>query len=194
MHTNLCYNGSKVIIMSTTFILVRHGEPRYDEIQVDEKHGIAWDFGRLTDEGVKQARSRAQDPRFADAELILSSPYTRALETAANIASYTGLDVRVENDLHEWSPDLTFKNTFGPERLVEMKKIQQEYFESMGERPEDSIYHWESMSDVKKRVLAVLERYTSYRKVIVVCHGIVINSVTKFRDPLDFCDTREITL
>ena len=180
--------------MSTLFILVRHGEPRYDEIQVDDKYGIAWDFGRLTDAGVKQAKDRAKDPRFQDADLILSSPYTRALETAANIASHTGLAIRVENDLHEWSPDLTFNYRFGPERASEMKAVMDEYFQHQGERPVDSIYHWESVSDVKKRVLSVLEKYTHYHKVIVVCHGIVMNSLTTFGDRLDYCETREIVL
>ena len=180
--------------METTFILVRHGEPRYDEIKVDETHGIAWDFGRLTDEGIKQAKERARDSRFSDADLIISSPYTRALETAAVIASYTGLDIRVENDLHEWAPDLTFNYRFGPKQEEEMQAIMTEYFNYKGERPDHSIYHWESVSNVKKRVTHVLSKYTSYHKVIVVCHGIVMDSMTEFDHRYDFCGTAEIKL
>lgn len=180
--------------MSTTFILVRHGEPRYDEIKVDDNYGIAWDFGRLTDDGVKQAIDRAKDPRFIDADLIISSPYTRALETAAIIAGKIGLHVRVENDLHEWSPDLTFNYRFGPEKEAEMKQVMNEFFKGDGERPEHSTFRYESLSEVRERVLKVLNRYLSYDKVIVACHGLVMNSLTTFKDHVAFCGVRVIKL
>ena len=180
--------------MTTTFLLVRHGEPRYDEIKVNDPYGLAWDFGRLTDQGVLQAKERAKDPRFKDAELIISSPYTRALETAAIIAGKTGLDVRVENDLHEWSPDLTFSYGFSEKRADQMKEIMKEYHAYKGERPEDSSFYYESISDVKKRVLRVLNRYKNYRKVIVVCHGIVMNSVIVFDDYINYFEVRVLIL
>ncbi len=181
-------------MMSTTFILVRHGEPRYDELMVDNQYGIAWDFGRLTDAGIEQALERAKDPRFSDADLILSSPYTRSLETAAIIASKTGLSVRVETNLHEWSPDLTFNYRFGREKEDEIKAVMDEYFTHKGERPVDSKLQWESISNVRKRVMDVLNNYLSYQKVIVVCHGIVMNSVTEFNDKVPFCGVREIQI
>ncbi len=181
-------------MMSTNFILVRHGEPRYDEIMVDETHGLAWDFGRLTDEGIKQVKTLANDARFYNADLIISSPYTRALETAAVIASITGIDIRVENDLHEWSPDLTFNHQFGPEKALEMKEIMNEYFAFQGHPPRDSKFHWEAITAVKNRVLNVLYKYLKYRTVIVVCHGIVMDSLTEFDHRYGYCDTAEITL
>ncbi|MDR4969241.1 MAG: histidine phosphatase family protein, partial [Acholeplasmataceae bacterium] len=62
----------------TKFILVRHGEPRYDEVLERRYFGMGYDLGKLTDLGVKQAEERAEDPIFKDAEIIVSSPYTRA--------------------------------------------------------------------------------------------------------------------
>lgn len=40
---------------------------------------------------------------------FVSSPYTRALQTAAIISQKTNIDITVEMDLHEWMPDLTFQ-------------------------------------------------------------------------------------
>ncbi len=180
--------------MSTTFILIRHGEPRYDEIQKTETTGLAWDFGRLTDDGVKQALARAKDERLQDADIIISSPYTRALETAGIIASYTKIPLRVETNLHEWSPDVTFNYRFGPEKEAEMRQVMDEFFGGNGERPRDSKLKYESLSEVKGRVHEVLQKYTSYKKVIVVCHGIVMNAMTTFKDKVAFCGVREIEL
>lgn len=178
--------------METTFIFVRHGEPKYDEIKKNEAYGLAWDFGRLTDDGVKQAQQRALDERFKDADLIISSPYTRSLETAAIIAGKTGLPVRVETNLHEWAPDLTFNNTYSEERTQQIHQLTKEFFSGDGERPLDSPFNYESLSMVRQRVEDVLNRYTSYKKVIVVCHGIVMNSMTFFKDHVEYCGVRVI--
>ncbi len=192
MYTAICYNNDKGDMMSTTFILVRHGEPRYDEIKKDDKYGIAWDFGRLTDDGVEQAKHRAEDNRFSDADLIISSPYTRALETAAIIASKTGLDIRVETNLHEWTPDITYHYSFSPEKQEEIKESVREFFSCEGIKPLHSKLKWEELSHVKDRVMKVLNTYLSCKKVIVVCHGIVINSLTSFGEQIPFCGVREI--
>ena len=72
--------------MNTKYILVRHGEPRYDEVRERHYFGMGYDLGRLTENGVAQAEARAKDSLFDDADLIISSPYTRALQTAAIIS------------------------------------------------------------------------------------------------------------
>ena len=48
-----------------------------------------------------QAEAAARDPRLKNAEFIVSSPYTRALQTAQIISRETGLPVAVDLDLHE---------------------------------------------------------------------------------------------
>ena len=47
----------------------------------------------------------AKDARLKEAELIVSSPYTRALQTAQILSRETGIRVEVDIDLHEWIPD-----------------------------------------------------------------------------------------
>ena len=90
----------------TKFILIRHGEPRYDQVLRKESYSLGYDFGKLTINGIEQAKKVASDARLTDADIIVSSPFTRALQTAANIASIKNLEVLVENDLHEWIPDI----------------------------------------------------------------------------------------
>ncbi len=46
----------------TTFFLIRHAEPRYDEITERGIYGIAYNFGKLTDNGILQAHARGKDP------------------------------------------------------------------------------------------------------------------------------------
>lgn len=87
------------------FYLVRHGEPTYDHMLENGFWGFGRDFAPLTEKGKQQAKMTAKDIRLKDAEIIVSSPYTRALQTAQIISRETGIPVEVEIALHEWMPD-----------------------------------------------------------------------------------------
>lgn len=87
------------------FYLIRHGEPTYDNLMEHGFFGFGRDLAPLTEEGKKHAEITAKDARLKDAALIVSSPYTRALQTAQIISRETGLQVEVELDLHEWVAD-----------------------------------------------------------------------------------------
>lgn len=174
--------------MNTKYILVRHGEPRYDEVKERHYFGMGYDLGKLTENGIAQAEARAKDSLFDDADLIIASPYTRALQTAAIISRLRNIPLTVENDLHEWMPDTTFKFELDANRSFE------EYLEAKGVRNGHHQYHWESYEALQKRVVNVLQKYKKYQKVIVVCHGIVISTLTKFDDVIEHCGVREIEL
>ena len=87
------------------FYLVRHGEANYDDMLENGFWGFGRDFAPLSEKGKQQAEIMAKDTRLKNAELIVSSPYTRALQTAQIISRETGIRVEVEIDLHEWIPD-----------------------------------------------------------------------------------------
>lgn len=89
-------------------IMIRHGEPDYTPCNDRLFIGHGKDLCPLTDKGIEQAKEVALNPLLAGAQIILSSPYTRALQTAAYIATAVRLDIKVEVDLREWQPDLTF--------------------------------------------------------------------------------------
>lgn len=168
----------------TTFILIRHGEPRYDEVQSRGYKGMGYELGKLTDLGISQAEERAKDERLTGSQIIISSPYTRALQTAAIISRQTGIKLIVENDLHEWMPDMTHQYQLEPHSSF------LEYIDHKGIKTEDRKYPWETYEHLQKRVGAVLDKYQDYDKVIVVCHGIVISSQTHFDDIIEHCGVR----
>ena len=87
------------------FYLVRHGEANYDNMLENGFWGFGRDFAPLSEKGRQQAEITAKDARLKQAELIVSSPYTRALQTAQIISRETGIRVEVDIDLHEWIPD-----------------------------------------------------------------------------------------
>lgn len=170
--------------MMTTFILIRHGEPRYDEVLSRGYKGMGYELGRLTDLGVSQAQERANDERLKNSQIIISSPYTRALQTAAIISRKTGVELMVENDLHEWMPDMTQKYQLEPHTSFE------EYIQYRGIPTDSRLYPWETYEHLQERVGKVLDRYQAYEKVIVVCHGVVISSQTHFDDIIEHCGVR----
>ena len=69
----------------------------------------------MSPKGVSQVEATATDERLKSAQLIVASPCTRALETAAIISRETGLKICVEVDLHEWEPDKTNQYTTSEE-------------------------------------------------------------------------------
>ena len=156
----------------TRFFLIRHAEP--DWAIADTKHlrGLQMEFCPLSQKGRRQARQIEADPSLRDAEIVVSSPYTRALQTAAEISKGLRLPLVVEYDLHEWLPDLRLQYTNDEVTGTIVKDFEKHH----GEWPPGPSKRWETMGSVRQRVGKVLERYLEYSEVIVVCHGIVIDS------------------
>ena len=89
-------------------LFVRHGHPDYSEPKALGYPGFGNDLAPLDVLGRTQAEQAAQDPRLRQGQLIVASPFTRALQTAAILSRRLDLDLRVEVGLHEWLPDLTY--------------------------------------------------------------------------------------
>lgn len=159
--------------------MIRHGEPDY--MLGDERGfiGHGHDLAPLTAAGIEQVENAAMDGRLNDAEIIVASPYTRALQTAAIISRVTGIKLVVEVDLREWQPDLTFQYKNFDESLESYR----DYDLHNGEYPCGETRKWERKSDVKKRVGLVIEKYAGkYEKIIMVCHGMVMCTVCDQKD------------
>lgn len=169
------------------FILIRHAEPRYDEVDARGYFGMGHELGRLTKNGELQAEKRGQDESLLGADIIISSPYTRALQTAATISRITGIKLTVENDLHEWMPDTTHQY-----KIDDFTKLYDEYRDSKGIRSQHTKYPWESYDALKKRLFGVLDQYKHLNKVIVVCHGLIMSTTGDFEDLFDFVEKKTI--
>lgn len=158
----------------TNFILIRHGEPDYSLINQKNFKGHGCDLAFLTREGEKQAEMIANNELLKNAELLISSPYTRCMQTAAIISNKIGLPIKGELDLHEWLPDLSFNYQTSSFAKNNYKKAINDYLNNQITSNE-----YESIQSVKKRVLNVFKKYLEYEKVIIVTHGGVMYSLTE---------------
>lgn len=151
-------------------ILVRHGESvgNRDRMFAVNPQALA-----LTELGYRQAEQAGQRiVQLYQAELVVSSPYVRARETARVIAEALDVPLAIEDSLHE--------------RLVGVHQGQS--YDSIFTAPGyDAKRPWtwqpqggESFEEVKARVGAALDqlaRLHPARDVVVVSHGGVMSAL-----------------
>lgn len=158
-----------------TFLLVRHGEPDYDAVAGLGFFGFGRALAPLTARGVEQAEAAAHDPRLRTADMLLSSPYTRALQTAAAISRATGLPITVEPELHEWVVDRTNRVASTAEATV----LFNEFHRCHGVPPQGQEVRWESLAGLRARIRRVADRYADAGRVIIVGHGMAFRALTR---------------
>lgn len=156
------------------FYLIRHGKADYS---YGDKHGFigqGHDFAPLKQDRIKEVIETSKDLRLKKAEIIISSPYTRALQTASIISKETGLEIIVEPDIREWQPDLTYQY----KDSIEMKEYYRDYIENKGKYPNNEIRKWETKEHLKNRVMSVINKYKDkYDTVIVVAHKMAFQAI-----------------
>ena len=96
------------------FYLVRHGKPDYSAEGTKMFKGFGVHFSPLSEEGIQEIKETARDERLQHADVIVSSPYTRAMQTAAILSKELGIDLVVEMDLYEWLANKNFIYEEGP--------------------------------------------------------------------------------
>jgi broad specificity phosphatase PhoE len=154
-------------------LLARHGETGPNR---ERRFGDS-DKAPLTDVGRQQARELAArvSARFKP-HRILSSKFTRALETAGIIAAELNVPFEPLPDIHERDFGCLKGSVY--ERLLELCAEDPAF---------DPVREWvwappggESRVDVQRRVLPVIHRVAAEyadREILIVCHGAVIQAV-----------------
>lgn len=135
------------------FYLVRHGETDYRERNTKIYQGFGVNLSPLSETGVAQIKETAKDSRLKNAEIILCSPYTRALQTAAILSRELGIEIVVETDLHEWVAN---KHYIYLEES-EAEKSYKGFIDHQGNYPHGTECVWEDSTAIRERVLAVLK-------------------------------------
>ena len=161
------------------FYFIRHGETDYSGRNTKIYQGFGVNLSPLSQKGIAQIKAAAEDERLKDADIILTSSYTRAIQTASILSKELCIDIIVETDLHEW---LANKNYIYDEDDT-AEQSYQEYESNHGVYPNGADRVWETAESMKTRVLAVLDKYRHYDKVIVACHGMMIQAVTGGKHP-----------
>ena len=139
------------------FLLIRHGVTDWNKLsRLQGREDIP-----LNEEGRLQAENAGRALKNLHIDTILTSPLSRAKDTAETVCAYTGGKVTVEPDLIERDfGDLsgqTPKDIFAPEENDTMEPLDR----------------------VSRRFLAVLERYAAEETVVAVSHGAAINAVLR---------------
>ena len=169
--------------MHMEIVLIRHGKPDFTPCWERGFIGHGKDLACLTAVGVDQAEGVSANPILSGSELIVSSPYTRALQTAAIISKSTKLAIAVEIDLHEFLPDKTFQYKGKEESDI----LHKEFMDCRGFHPSGETRKWETITEIKTRVIAVMKKYLAFNKIIVVAHGGVIRRFTGIAE-VKYCE------
>lgn len=168
-------------------LLIRHGEPCYKN--VTDLNLVSY-VAELTPNGIAQAEKVADDERLQDADLIVASPFTRALQTAAIISRKTQIPLVVEPMFHEWLEDtshlFTLDTKYG-------RAAYHEFYDNDFERNPDCIYNWEAASHVAQRAFTGMKEYynAGYKKIIVVAHAMFIRTFGYNKQKLPYCNVYE---
>ena len=163
-------------------VFIRHGKPDYVPCWERGFIGHGKDLACLTPEGINQSEEVSKNSLLDGSELIISSPYTRALQTAAIISKNIQLNIIVEIDLHEFLPDKTFQYKGKEESDI----LHTDFLDCFGAYPVGETRKWETIEEIKKRVMAVINKYITYNKIIVVAHGGIIRRFTGVAE-VNFC-------
>jgi broad specificity phosphatase PhoE len=156
-------------------VVMRHGERDYQPCYDRGFIGQGLELAPLTEIGEKQAEEAAMNPLIDGCSLIVSSPYTRCLQTAAIVSRIRNIPLKVEVDLHEWIPDLSFQNKPG-----EGKAYGTEFALNEGKYPEGETCRWETVEMMEKRLIGVLNKYRSYDKILIVTHGMLMHQIKPY--------------
>lgn len=175
--------------------LMRHGEPTYRDTAALGLPGMGAELGQLTPEGIAQAEEAARDPRIRDVDLIVASPYPRALQTAAIVSRHIDKPIDVAVGIYEWLPRIDYTNASHAEIVEGWKE-----FKANGgvHTPADKYPDWETHAQMRARALKAIQPYlarTDLNKLLIVCHGGIMRAL--MQQPslknIFFCEIKELT-
>jgi broad specificity phosphatase PhoE len=162
----------------TAIYLLRHGEADYQPVHERQWPGSMADLAPLSPAGYEQATAAANSLAEAAASALVTSPFTRTMQTASIVSCRLGLPIQVEFDLHEWIPD----DRFRWHTRAEVRVILADFDSCGGEWPAGQRRPWEPLSAVRARAAAALRHAVrgmpDAGALIAVCHEMVIRSLT----------------
>jgi uncharacterized phosphatase len=161
----------------TKFLFIRHGEPDYSSVGTQKFNNR--DFAPLTEKGRAQIKMVSKDYRLEEAEMIISSPYVMAYESARILSRELQLKLVVEKNLYEWLPDKR-NEVRDYNDFISMLK---DYRTSKGNYPSGGTRRWEDNDSIRQRASKVFLKYESYKTVIVVSHALVIEVIADKEHP-----------
>ncbi|MDP9176316.1 MAG: histidine phosphatase family protein [Gemmatimonadota bacterium] len=165
----------------TRVVLIRHGEVDFDLLNDSNSifQGARYDLVPLSKRGIEQIELLSEQLSGEDFSLVLTSPYTRNLQSCSLLSRALGLSFRVEPNLHDWLPERD--PAIWPTRSEQLARSN-EYVACIATGVFPVKPAWETADDIRVRVGAVLNRYCHLESLLVVTHKAVIELLSKVND------------
>jgi broad specificity phosphatase PhoE len=168
---------SRTTIMTAIYLL-RHGEADYEPVYERQWPGSMADLAPLSPTGYEEATAAANWLAEVAVSALVTSPFTRTMQTASIVSCRLALPIQVEFDLHEWIPD----DSFRWHTHVEVRAFLADFESCGGEWPAGQRRPWEPLSSVRARATAALGKAIGRMRddgaLVAVCHEMVIRSLT----------------
>lgn len=151
--------------MTTTIYMVRHGESPYDE-GTERTRG-------LTPKGRADADKITDILAEEGIDLILSSPYARAVLSVEGLARHLNVEIETFEDLRE--------RQFASDIIIDlMSNIRENFYNS-----EYALPGGESNAECQQRAIAVLKMILNKhngKKIAIGTHGLVMTLMMRYFD------------
>jgi uncharacterized phosphatase len=149
-------------------VLVRHGWTAWEQTSGRDWPGAMLDLAPLSPAGVARMASTADRLSEAGITAVISSPTTRALQSAHIVAVALEVPLHVEVNLHEWLCRQDGKWSGKTEFGTALDDL-------LAGRPAEA---GESLAGVRDRARAVIEAYRGRGPIAVITHNVVIYALT----------------
>lgn len=157
-------------------ILIRHGQSEFNVVYGKTRIDPGIRDPKLTDLGRRQARAAAEAIRDQEIRKIVTSPYTRALETGTIIAEVLGLDVSVDPHIGERA---AFTCDIGTPRSVLQQDWPQLEFDHIEERWWPAMEESEDALDARGQAFRNrMHDSGDWRGIVVISHWGFIRTLT----------------
>lgn len=168
-------------------ILVRHSEPNYSDISKYENSYIPTK-AHLSITGANFAYDKFNKNKniLNKGQIILASPFNRALETALILETIINKPLYIEDNLHEWLPDREFKYN-----ISNLYNFYRDYKVKNGIRINNE--PWEANEEVIQRFFKCIEKYKEFDTIIIVAHSRLFKILFNLSE-CDYCSINEIEL
>lgn len=150
----------------TTIYFIRHAEPDYTNHNDRERP--------LTQKGKEDSKSVTQYLSDKNIDTVLSSPYTRAVETIKDFADTFGLPILIVEDFRERKVDSIWIEDFN--KFTEMQWNDFYYKLSDGE------CLWEVQSRNIDALVQVLRVYEN-KNIVIGSHGTALSTIINYFEP-----------
>ncbi|PCH92219.1 hypothetical protein COB80_00270 [Candidatus Kaiserbacteria bacterium] len=144
--------------------LVRHGRSRANETGIREGKDSP-----LTEEGVRQAEFVAERFKSIPIEIVLSSHYKRAHDTAEKIATVNNVPIEIVDMAHERELPAEIEGKHRDDPLVHEAVAKFEYSWIHNSHIDDG-EHFEDMKERARKLTEVLEARPE-KHIVVATHG-----------------------